>query len=139
MPIDFLKQNILLVTLVLISGAMVIWPLLRRSGGKDVSATDATLMINRENAVVIDVRAPGEFAAGHIVDAVNIPADKLAERIGDLDKFKGRPLIVNCQNGMRSGGACGALKKHGFAQVFNLAGGVAEWQKAGLPLRKGNK
>jgi len=139
MPIEFLQKNILLVAVAVVSGVMVLWPLLRRSGAKDVSAGDATLLINRENAIVLDVRAPGEFAAGHLPEAINIPADKLAERIGELEKYKGRPLIVNCQTGMRSGGACGTLRKNGFAQVFTLAGGVGEWQKAGMPLRKGNK
>lgn len=139
MPIEFLQKNILLVAVAVVSGVMVLWPLLRRSGAKDVSAGDATLLINRENAIVLDVRAPGEFAAGHLPDAINIPADKLAERIGELEKYKGRPLIVNCQTGMRSGSACGTLRKNGFARVFSLAGGVGEWQKAGMPLRKGSK
>lgn len=139
MPIEFLQKNILLVAVAVVSGVMILWPLLRRSGAKDVSAGDATLLINRENALVLDVRAPGEFAAGHLPEAINIPADKLAERIGELEKYKGRPLIVNCQTGMRSGSACGTLRKNGFAQVFNLAGGIGEWQKAGMPLRKGSK
>lgn len=139
MPLEFLKQNVLLLALVVISGTMLVWPLLRRTGAKDVSAADATLMINRENALVVDVRSPAEFAAGHIPEAINIPADKLGERAGELEKHKGRPLIISCQSGMRSGSACGELKKLGYSQLFNLAGGLGEWQKAGMPLRKGNK
>lgn len=139
MPIDFLKQNIILVALALISGTMFLWPFLRRSGAKEVGVGDATLMINRQNAVVLDVRSPAEFAAGHIADAINVPADKIAERAGELEKLKGRPVIVTCQSGMRSGSGCSALRKLGFEQVFNLTGGVGAWQQAGMPVRKGNK
>lgn len=139
MPIEFLKQNFLLVALALVSGAMFLWPFLRRSGAREVSVGDATLMINRQNAVVVDVRSPAEFAAGHIADAINVPLDKLAARAPELEKFKGRPLIVNCQTGARAGGGCSALRKLGFEQVYNLAGGIGAWQQAGMPVRKGHK
>lgn len=139
MPIDFLQQNIILVALVIISGTMFLWPFLRRSGAKEISVGDATLMINRQNAVVLDVRAPAEFAAGHLADAINVPTDKIADRAGDLEKYKGRPVIVTCQTGVRSSSACSALRKLGFDQLYNLAGGLGAWQQAGMPLRKGNK
>lgn len=139
MPIDFLKQNILLVALTIISGTMFVWPFLRRSGAKEVSVGDATLMINRQNAVVLDVRTPAEFAAGHIADAINVPADKIVDRSNELERFKGRPVIVTCQSGNRSSSGCNALRKLGFDQVFNLAGGLGAWQQAGMPVRKGSK
>ena len=139
MPIDFLKQNILLVALAIISATMFVWPFLRRSGAKEVGVGDATLMIHRQNALVIDVRTPAEFAAGHIADAINVPADKIAERATELEKYKGRPVIVTCQSGARSASGCSALRKLGFEQLFNLTGGIGAWQQAGMPVRKGNK
>lgn len=139
MPIDFLQQNIILVALAIISGTMFLWPFLRRSGAKEISVGDATLMINRQNAVVLDVRAPAEFAAGHLADAINVPVDKIADRASELEKYKGRPVIVTCQTGVRSSGACSALRKLGFDQLFNLAGGIGAWQQAGMPVRKGSK
>lgn len=136
--VDFIQQNILLVTLVVTSGAMLFWPMVR-PGGKEVSATDATLMINRENAVVIDVRSVAEFSAGHIPDSINIPREKIAERAGELEKYKDRPLILNCASGVRSSSACSELRKRGFEKVFSLAGGVSAWSTAGLPTKKGAK
>ena len=136
--IEFIQQNILLVVLTLTSGGMLLWPMLR-PGGKELSPTDATLMVNRENAVFVDVRSEAEFAAGHVPDSLHIPREKIAERVAELEKFKDRPLILNCATGVRSSSACSELRKRGFEKVFSLAGGVGAWSQAGLPLKKGNK
>ncbi|HET6718758.1 MAG TPA: rhodanese-like domain-containing protein [Rhodocyclaceae bacterium] len=135
---EFIQANILLVVLTLTSGGMLLFPMLR-PGGKEVSPTDATLMINRENAVFIDVRSAAEFASGHVPDSINIPREKIVERIAEIEKYKDRPLILNCASGARSGSACGELRKRGFDKVFNLAGGVGAWAQAGLPIKKGAK
>jgi len=134
---EFIQQNILLVAVAVVSGSMLLASF--RRSADDLSPTDATLLINREDALVIDVRSPSEFAAGHIPEARNLPADKFDERLADFAKYKDRPVILNCQSGMRSGGACGKFRKQGFARVYNLAGGVGAWQQAGLPLKKGSK
>lgn len=136
--VDFISQNILLVTVFVTSGALLLWPMLR-PGGQELSCADATLKINRENAVVIDVRTAAEFVTGHVPDSINIPRDKLKERVAELEKFKGRPLILNCASGVRAGGACGELRRLGFEQVFQLAGGMSGWLQAGLPMAKGAK
>lgn len=135
---EFIQTNILLVVLTVTSGAMLFWPMFR-VGGKEVSPTDATLMINRENAIFIDVRSAAEFASGHVPDSINIPREKIVERLPELEKYRDRPLILNCASGVRSGSACGELRKRGFEKVFNLAGGVGAWAQAGLPMKKGSK
>lgn len=135
---EFIQTNILLVVLTLTSGVMLFWPMFR-VGGKEVSPTDATLMINRENAIFIDVRSAAEFASGHVPDSINIPREKIVERLPELEKYRDRPLILNCASGVRSGSACGELRKRGFEKVFNLAGGVGAWAQAGLPMKKGSK
>jgi rhodanese-related sulfurtransferase len=137
MPIDFLKQNIFLVSLVLISGGMLLWPLIFRSGAKAVSSNEATMLINREEAVVVDVRSAAEYAEGHIPGSINLPADRVGERLGELEKFRARPIIVTCQTGIRAGGACSKLKKGGFERLYELTGGLGAWQQAGLPVKKG--
>ncbi len=139
MPMDFINQNILLVGIVVISAMGLIWPMLLRPSGKAVNPGEATLLINRENAIVLDVREPDEFAAGHIPDAVNIPVSKLAERIQELDKYRSRPLVVCCLSGMRAGRACSALKKQGFENLNNLSGGIDAWIAANYPVKKGGK
>lgn len=134
---DFIQQNILLVVLVIVSGGML--ALSFRRAADELTPADATLMINREDAVVIDVRTAAEFAEGHIPNARSVPLDKLAERITEFESLKSRPIIVSCQTGARSGGASGQLRKQGFAKVFNLAGGIGAWRQAGLPVKRGAK
>lgn len=137
---EFIQQNILLVAIAVTSGVMLLATFIRRPGaGKDVSPQEATLLINREDAIIVDVREPGEYTAGHLPEARNIPLAKLGERLGELEKFKEKPLIVVCQSGGRSGSACAQFAKAGFTKVHNLAGGQAAWTDAGLPVKKGNK
>jgi rhodanese-related sulfurtransferase len=138
-PMEFITQNILLITLVVVSAAGLVWPLLNRSGANDVNPAEATLLINREDAHVIDVREAEEFAKGHLPDARHIPLAKLADRIGEIEKFKGKPVIVCCASGMRSSRACGQLGKLGFSNVHNLAGGIDAWVGAGYPIKKGTR
>ena len=137
---EFIQQNLLLVLLAIGSGAALLFTSLRRPGGRNgVTSTQATLLINRENAVVVDVRATDEYVAGHLPESRNIPLDQLEARASELDSKKEAPLILVCQTGARSVGACKQLEKLGFARVSNLEGGIAGWRSAGLPLKKGAK
>ncbi len=134
--LEFIKQNIFLVGLVVVSGGAFLASLLRRSGGPAISVVDATLLINRQDALVLDVRDPAEFAGGHIPEAKNVPLAKLGERISELAQYKDRPIVVVCASGMRSATACGQLAKAGFTQVKNLDGGMGRWSEANLPLTR---
>ncbi|EXI67303.1 MAG: Inner membrane protein YgaP [Candidatus Accumulibacter adjunctus] len=135
---EFVQQNIFLIAIAIVSGGMLLVLTFRRPGGaKAVTASEATMLINRESAQVIDIRDPNEYIAGHLVDSRNIPAASLAERAGELEQFKEKPLILVCQSGARSQVACGTLGKLGFVRVHNLEGGIAAWGEAGLPLKKG--
>ena len=80
---DFLQQNILLVTVAVVSGALLAWPLVMSlvNGTNEVGVTDAVNLINRKDALLIDVRDPTEFAAGHIPHARNVPAADVAGRL----------------------------------------------------------
>jgi rhodanese-related sulfurtransferase len=93
-------------------------------------------LINRKDAVIVDVREPNEFKAGHIPNARNIPAGQIMERMKELEKLKSKPLLLVCQAGSRSAQACSGLQKDGFAQSVALAGGMAAWQQAGMPVQK---
>src|SRR5574343_424166 len=136
---DFINQNIMLITLVVVSGASLLWQFTAGGGKGQVSPAEATRLINQENAVVLDVRESDEFAAGHLPDAIHLPLGALGERIGELEKFRDRAIVVCCATGMRSGKACGVLAKQGFAKAHGLAGGVDAWLAAGYPLRKGGR
>jgi rhodanese-related sulfurtransferase len=133
--LDFVQNNLLLFAVAFISGAMLLWPLFRKStGGPWVSTSEATHLINREDALVLDVRDPGEYGAGHILGAKNVPLSRLGD--GDIAKRKERPVIVYCDGSERSSKAVSALRKQGFTRVVNLSGGLKAWQQAGLPVEK---
>jgi len=133
----FVMDNIYLVAVALVSGSMLVWPLLRRGGGGPrVTASDAVQLINKHDAVVVDIREPSEYAAGHILNSRNVPLKELDSRVKELARFKEKPVIVACDTGNRSRGGVAALKKLGFSQVYNLAGGLGAWQQAGLPTEK---
>lgn len=130
--------NMLLFGLAVASGGLLLWPALARlfRHGAEVGTFEAVQLINRRDALVLDVREPGEFAAGHIAGARHIPQRQLATRLKELEKFKSRPVIVCCQNGSRAGSAASLLRNSGFSEVFALRGGIAAWRQAGMPLEK---
>lgn len=135
---EFFKDNVLLIGLALGSGIMLLLPSFKKGAGgvPNLSTAEAVNLINRSHALVLDVREDTEFASGHIVDAKHIPLAKLAERLNELDKYKDKPILVNCQRGMRSAKACEILRKAEFKQVNNLQGGLEAWQAAKLPVVK---
>ena len=135
---QFVSNNLLPIFVALSSGAMLLWSLFgnRLRGIREVDSGAALQLINHKNAVVLDVREQSEYDEGHILNAKLIPLGKLKERIGELQKHKGQPIVVVCRSGNRSGTACTVLGKQGFAQAYNLAGGVQAWQKNKLPLEK---
>jgi len=135
--VKFIQDNFLLIAVAFASGAMLIWPLVRRTtGGPWVNPVRATELINREDALVLDVREPGEYGAGHILGAKNVPVARLDGGAAELGKRKDRPLIVYCDGSERSAKAAVALKRLGFTRVANLSGGLAAWRQAGLPVEK---
>jgi len=135
--LKFVTDNIFLVGVAFVSGAMLVWPAVRRGvAGAAISTLQATLLINQQNALVLDVREAAEYEKGHMLNARNIPLAELEARAAEIDKHKAKPVIVVCDNGNRSGRAATALRKLGFEQVFTLGGGIGAWRQAGLPLEK---
>jgi len=134
---EFISKNIFLVMIALASGGMLIWPLLRKgSGGPWVGTLQATQLMNREDALVIDLRPAADYAKGHILGAKSLPLTELERRASELDKHKAKPVILHCADGNRAGSGVALLRKNGFAKVVNLAGGYAAWHQAGLPVEK---
>ena len=136
-PVEFIKNNIMLIAVAAVSGTMLLWPYLRRSsGGPWVGTLQATQMMNREDALVLDVREPTEYAAGHMPGAKNVPLGSVEARAGEFDKHKAKPVILVCETGTRASKAAGILRARGFANVVNLSGGLPARQQAGLPVVK---
>ncbi|HEY5718125.1 MAG TPA: rhodanese-like domain-containing protein [Motiliproteus sp.] len=107
-----------------------------RKGGPKLSPNLATQMINRDNAVVLDIRAKKEFQSGHITGAINIPLNELDKRSGELNKHRDKPIIVVCNLGHTAAGATKKLHELKFEKVYKLAGGITEWKTQNLPIVK---
>ena len=130
--------NMALLGVVIASGVMLIWPLVSRFWRRtsEVGTMEAVQLINRRDAIVLDVRETGDFQTGHIANARHIPEGQLTERVRELEKFKARPIIVSCRTGTRAPVVAGVLRKRGFEEAVALRGGIAAWQQAGMPLPK---
>ncbi len=135
--IEFLQANPLLtiawigifVVLVFTSARSSLSPI------KKITHQQATLLINRSEAKIIDVRGADEFKKAHIIDSINIPLSKIKNNeLANLEKFKDSPIILVCNTGMTSSGACQMLTKAGFSNVHDLQGGITQWRNANLPL-----
>ncbi len=132
----FIVENWILILVAFTSGAMLLWPMVRRGGGVgSVGTQEAVRLINREKGVLVDVAEPAEFAAGHAAGARSIPFGSL-EGHKSLPTNKAVPLIVLCPNGARGGRAAAMLRKAGFEKAVALAGGTAAWREASLPIDK---
>jgi rhodanese-related sulfurtransferase len=87
---------------------------------------------HQAGAVIVDVREPDEWQAGHIPGALHIPVAMIPARLGELDP--GRETIVVCRSGSRSAHAAAYLQQAGFTRVYNLSGGLIAWARERLPL-----
>ena len=132
----FLIDNWMLISVALASGGMLLWPVIQGASSGGLSTAQAVQLINRERAVVVDVSEAEEFAAGHVGGAKNAPIGQLEQRLPELVKNKGLPLILVCPNGARSNRALGVAKKLGYDKAQVLAGGLKSWKEANLPLEK---
>lgn len=103
---------------------------------KVVTPLQAVMLINNEDAVVLDVREPHEWVKGHVADAVLISVGDLDKKLGELEPYRERPIIVTCQSGNRSITACRKLVAAGFPKVYLMKGGMTAWEEAGLPVVK---
>ena len=137
--IEFAGNNIVLAGVWVALVAMLIFSYVSSltSSIKEVSTHDATLMINKEDAVVLDVRAQKEFKAGHILGARQIKPEALREKnFNTLENNKDKPIIVVCAMGNQARGTANAMSKAGFNRVSVLKGGMNAWQSANLPISK---
>jgi len=108
---------------------------LRATGAMQVSAADAVRLMNR-GALVIDVRKPEEYAAGHIVNSRNLALEKLQQGDDALKSKKDKILLTVCDYGSIAAKAAELLRRAGYANVFNIRGGIATWRAENLPLVK---
>jgi rhodanese-related sulfurtransferase len=128
--------NLVLIAIVLISGGLLLWPTISRRGRGGLSAAEATQLINRRNAAVIDLRPSADFAKGHLPAARHLEFAELQAKVAQLVKNKNNPVLLVCQTGQQSNKAARIVQDAGYAEVHVLEGGVDAWQKAGMPVVK---
>jgi len=123
--VAFVEKNWMLVATLVASGAMLVWPMVSRRGGREVGTLAATQLINTRNAVLLDVRETKEMSGGKLPNAIHIPMSQLS-----------RPVIAYCERCQRARAATAALAKLGFKDAYHLQGGFKAWKDAGLPVQK---
>jgi rhodanese-related sulfurtransferase len=136
--VEFIGNHWFLFVVLAVIAGLLIQNLIVGSKGS-VTPLQAVAMMNHRDAVVLDVRPAADYAKGHIIGALNIPMNGFSKQLATLNKYRDKPLIVSCRSGAQSSMACGQLRKAGFAEVFNLQGGVMAWESAGQPLPRSKK
>jgi len=137
--IEFAGNNFLLAGIWLALVVMIIYSYVSGfiSPVKEVSVHEMTMLINREDAIVLDTRSANDFKTGHITGAKQIKPEELRERnFSNLEKHKDTPIIVVCAMGNSARAIASAMLKTGFAKVNVLKGGMNAWTQAGLPVAK---
>ena len=137
--LDFFANNTLLVVawFGLIVAIVVMTVMAKLSKVQIIAAQQVVLLINKQDAVVIDVRTADDFRKGHISGAVNVPASQLkAKDFSQIQKYQQKPLILVCESGMTTASVGRILTKADFTQVYSLRGGMADWRTQNLPVAK---
>lgn len=133
--LEFAADNI-----VLVSMFFALWILFfvteSRRGGRPLNPQEVTHKMNRENALVVDVRPESEFREGHIPGSINIPYSQLQERMNELTEEGERPLIMTCNLGNHSSAAGRLLRQKGFQNLWRLRGGIQSWKAETLPVAR---
>jgi rhodanese-related sulfurtransferase len=132
---EFLAQQWLLVSALL---AVIVMLILHeaRKGGPSLSPQQAINVVNTEQGVFVDLRDAAEYRKSHIVNALNIPAAKLPERMVELDKYRDKAIVLVCKMGQQSSAAGKQLKAAKYDKVYKMSGGMMEWNNLQLPTVK---
>ena len=95
---------------------------------KSINSSQAEKLIeNNNDLLIIDVRRPNEFKESRIVNSINIPVEEIEWEVDELEGFKDKPILVYCKVGVRSSVACSLLKEEGFTNLYNLRGGILDF------------
>ncbi len=133
--LDFITNHILLTAAWFLSGILLLVSI-KKGAIASVSSQQMVNLVNRQDALVLDIRSSDEFSRGHITGAKNIQLSKLNNQLTVLEKWKNKPIIVVCNAGIQANGASATLKKQGFTQVYKLQGGMQSWLADSLPVTK---
>ncbi len=134
--LEFSANHLWLVSAFLVVLGALLWTTFGGAVRHAVSPAQGVLLLNKEGAIPVDIRAEANYRAGHIINAVQLDIDRFEETAKKLEKHKAKPLLVYCDSGTASGKAVRKLRQAGFLQVSQLQGGLAAWRGENLPLEK---
>ncbi len=135
---DFFTNNIVLFAALGVILALIVRLEVKRAmrGFKTISPAEAVQLINKEDALVLDIREDNELVQGSIRGAKHLALSVLKQRVEDIQDHIEKPVITYCKAGNRSELACEILKKNKFLNVMSLKGGLEGWKTANLPVIK---
>ena len=107
-----------------------------KQGGAAITPTNLVTLVNREDAMLLDIRDSKEYSTGHIAGAVSMPVSSIDARIGELESHKAKPVVLVCKMGQHASATGRKLKALGFENVRRLSGGMSEWTASSLPVVK---
>jgi len=133
--IEFVTRHIEL-SAIFIALLVALWFSEKSRSGRSISPQEATLMLNKEEAVIVDVRDKKEYSEGRISGSIHIPFANLKERSSELEKYKDKHIVLVDKMGQHSGMAGKTLQAEGFENVCRMTGGISEWKNSNMPLIK---
>lgn len=133
--IEFSLNNPMLVSAFVILLALIVFNE-SRTASTGVGTAEAVRLMNRDEAIAVDIRDRKTFTQGHITGSINIPTANLDSRIQELEKHKDKKILIVCNTGSSTGVAIAKLQKAGFEQVIRLKGGIMQWQSDSMPMVK---
>ncbi len=132
---NFIRDNIFLIGVVLYCIGALLWPYIRTTA--TVNNTEATTLINKGKTTILDIRTKKEFQSGHLLNAISVPFLSLKDQVAELDEnFKKQPVLLIDHEGKDSKAAAKILKECGFGKINVLKGGMVAWMKDNLPTSK---
>ena len=134
--LEFLTEHWTLAGALVVAVIMLLFHESRRAG-PSISPQQAAQLVNREQAVMVDLRDSAEFRKGHVIGAINIPYASFKQRINELDAHRDLPIVLICKMGQHAGSVGKQLAAAGFSKIFRVSGGIGEWQHQQMPLEKG--
>ena len=131
--VEFALANIIWVVLAAAAAAGLGWTMIR-AGAQSIEHAEAVLWVKSGKGIFVDIRGAADFSRGRIAQSRNIPAEDLKNRAAEIDRYREKPVVLICQNGMQSRRRAQELASAGFKNVRAMRGGMAAWLDAQLPV-----
>ncbi len=135
--VEFATNHPMLISAFISVLVALLFTVFKAATGNGLSPAASVLLLNREGAIPVDLRAEASYRAGHVINAVRVEFSQLDEGMKKLERFRDKPLLVYCESGITSGKAIAKLRAAGFPKLFELQGGIAAWRADNLPLEAG--